>query len=40
MPHSEIHKAKFKKNMTVLAIILGAIAIIWAVTMIKIAGVS
>ena len=40
MPHSDIHKTKFKKNMTVLAIIIGAIAIIWAITMIKISGAS
>jgi hypothetical protein len=37
---SPVHKAKLKKNLTVLAIIIGAIAVIWAVTMIKIAGAS
>jgi len=38
MPHSEIHKKKLKKNLTVLAILVAFIAIIWAVTIIRIAG--
>ena len=38
MPHSPLHKQKLKKNLAVLGIILAFIAIIWAVTMIKIAG--
>jgi len=37
---SPVHKAKMKKNLAVLGIILGIIAVIWAVTMIKIAGAS
>lgn len=38
MPHSDIHKQKFKKNLAVLLGIIGFIAIIWVVTMIKITG--
>lgn len=37
MPHSEVHKRKFKKNLAVLGLIIGFIALIWSVTMIKIA---
>ena len=37
MPHSEIHKKKLKKNLTVALMILLWCALIWAVTMIKIA---
>lgn len=35
MPHSDLHKVKKKKNYTVLAILFGFIAVIWAITMIK-----
>lgn len=35
MPHSDLHKQKFKKNLTVLAIVLGLCAILLAVTIIK-----
>ncbi len=35
---SDIHKKKLKKNLAVLGMIVGFIAIIWAITMIKIAG--
>jgi hypothetical protein len=38
MPHSDLHKQKRKKNLAVLAMILGFIALIWAITMIRIAG--
>lgn len=37
MPHSEIHKKKFRKNLMVGGMILLWIVLIWAVTMIKIA---
>ena len=36
MPHSELHKKKRGKNYLMLALILGWIALIWAITMIKI----
>lgn len=36
MPHSDLHKKKKKKNLTVLAMIFGFIALIWIITMIKI----
>lgn len=36
MPHSELHKTKLKKNLTVLAIIFAAVALFWIITMIKI----
>lgn len=35
MPLSEIHKKKRQKNMMMLAAILGWIALIWVITMIK-----
>jgi len=35
---TELHQKKLKKNLTVLALILGFIALIWAITMIKISG--
>lgn len=35
MPHSDIHKKKLKKNLVVLGIIFGFIALIWAITIIK-----
>lgn len=37
MPHSEIHKKKLKKNLLVLGIIFGFVALIWAITIIKMA---
>lgn len=37
MPHGEIHKRKLRKNLAVAAMILLWCALIWAVTMIKIA---
>ena len=36
---TELHKKKLKKNLTVLAMIIGFFIIVWAVTMIKIASV-
>ena len=36
MPHSDLHKTKRKKNFTVLAIIMFAVILFWAITMIKI----
>lgn len=38
MPLSDIHKAKRKKNFTILALILGFMALIWIITMIRISG--
>ncbi len=39
MPHSPLHHKKLKKNLTVLALIVGFIAVFWIITMIRIAGV-
>lgn len=38
MPHSPLHQKKLKKNLTVLALIIGFIAVFWIITMIRIAG--
>jgi len=35
MPHSDLHSQKRKKNYAVLAILCAFIALIWAITMIK-----
>lgn len=35
MPKSELHKKKLTKNLTILAAILGWVAVIWFITMIK-----
>lgn len=35
MPHSDLHKQKRKKNYTILAMLFAFIAVIWAITMIK-----
>lgn len=40
MPKSDLHKSKKKKNLTMLAMIFGWIALIWIITMIKIKGGS
>ena len=40
MPHSDLHKQKKKKNFAILAMVIGFIALIWIVTMIRIAGPS
>lgn len=37
MPHSELHKKKRLKNFLILAAIFGWIALIWAITMLKVA---
>lgn len=37
MPIGELHKIKKKKNLMILAAIAGWIALIWAITMIKLA---
>jgi hypothetical protein len=36
MPIRKLHKDKFKKNMTMLAIIAAWIAVIWIITMVQI----
>lgn len=36
MPHGEVHKQKSKKNWAVFGIVIGLMAIIWGVTMVKI----
>lgn len=38
MPHSDLHKQKKKKNLAILAMVVAFIALIWAITMIRIAG--
>lgn len=38
MPISDLHKKKKMKNLAILGAILGWIALIWAITMIKMAG--
>jgi len=38
MPHSDIHKAKRKKNLTILVAIAGFMALIWIITMLRISG--
>ena len=40
MPHSELHKQKFKKNLAVLAIVIGFMALLWGITMIRISSGS
>jgi len=37
MPLDELHKKKRNKNFMILAAILGWIALIWCITMVKIA---
>lgn len=36
MPKSDLHKSKKKKNLAILAIVFGWIALIWIITMIKV----
>jgi hypothetical protein len=36
MPIEELHKRKFKKNFAIFAMIMSFMAVIWAITMIKI----
>jgi hypothetical protein len=40
MPHSELHKTKFKKNMAMLALVGGFCALLFVITIIKISGAS
>lgn len=35
MPVSDLHKSKRKKNFAILAILFAFVALIWAITMIK-----
>jgi len=35
MGYSDLHKTKRKKNYAILAMLFGFIALVWAVTMIK-----
>ena len=35
MPIEELHKTKKKKNLTMLALIFGWVALIWIITMVK-----
>lgn len=37
MTDSDLHRKKLKKNLAVLGLILGFCALIWVITMIKIA---
>lgn len=37
MPKSELHSRKLKKNIVVFGLVIGFIAVIWTVTMVKIA---
>jgi hypothetical protein len=38
MPHSELHKKRFKKNLGVMAIVMGLCVLLWAITIIKMSG--
>jgi len=38
MPHGELHSRKKRKNYLLLALVFGWVALIWAITMIKISG--
>jgi hypothetical protein len=40
MPYSPLHKTKLKKNLTVLAIIFGLCAVLFAITVIKMGPMS
>jgi len=37
---TDLHRKKFKKNLAVFGLIIGFMALIWIVTMIKISGAS
>lgn len=37
MPLDELHRKKLKKNLTVMALLLGFAALVWVISMIKIA---
>ena len=36
MSITPLHKAKFRKNLAVLALVVGFMALIWAITILKI----
>lgn len=38
MPKGELHKRKFKKNLAMLGLVFGLVALIWAVTIIRMSG--
>ncbi|HRQ61472.1 MAG TPA: hypothetical protein PLO23_08190 [Alphaproteobacteria bacterium] len=40
MPHSELHKQKFKKNLIVLGIIVGMCLALFAITVIRMGPVT
>lgn len=40
MPHSDLHKKKLKKNLSVLAIVMGLCLILFAITIIKMGPVT
>lgn len=40
MPHSDLHKKKRKKNLMILLMVLGWCALIWAVSMVRIANAA
>lgn len=40
MPHTELHKKKFKKNLFILAAIAAWCAVIWGITMIRMANAA
>lgn len=35
MPHSDLHKKKRQKNLAILGLVVGWVALIWIVTMVK-----
>lgn len=35
MPHSTLHKNKYKTNLAILALIMAFVALVWAITMVK-----
>ena len=37
MPIEELHKKKFAKNLAMLSLVLGFAALIWGITMVKLA---
>ena len=38
MPHSEIHKRKFGKNVAVMSLLFGFVALIFAISILRMAG--
>jgi|GEM_PF-2397542 len=37
---TSIHRKKFKKNVALMALVIGLVALIWVISMIKISGAS